>query len=171
MHRIWIALYNSYDAKLHDIHKRTIARAAPLCYAFGLNLALIDFPFSSIDELVQTCAQDTTIGHHGSLLTEMFEKNKLLLVNLKKGGFPAQLGIILSTTSHPDEGKSITKEGIKNELERKPVTLMIGLGRKGLPKKMRDAGQWHFDLTGKNIPFETCTALGALAYMAWEMQK
>ncbi len=57
-------LVNTYDKlKLHEIHLRTIARAAPLCYAYDFHLALLDFNFwESREEMVEEVAGYTTIG-------------------------------------------------------------------------------------------------------------
>lgn len=48
-----LGIVNTYDKiKLHEAHYRSIARAAPVAYAFGFNLALFDYPFRmSAEEL------------------------------------------------------------------------------------------------------------------------
>ncbi|WP_279385220.1 DUF531 family protein [Methanosarcina barkeri] len=47
-------IVNTYDKiKVLDAHYRAIARAAPICHAFGFHLALYDFPFKmTAEELV-----------------------------------------------------------------------------------------------------------------------
>jgi hypothetical protein len=47
---------------------------------------------------------------------------------------------------------------------KKPLFILIGLGRKGLPKEYFEMASYHLDITdGKGISFETCTAIGAVA--------
>jgi hypothetical protein len=66
---IVLCLVNTYDKlKKHEIHLRSIARAAPLCYAFGLHLALLDFPFWKSElEVAEEVANYTTIGNGGGI--------------------------------------------------------------------------------------------------------
>lgn len=42
--RVTIGLYNSYDQKFREQHRRIIARASDLAMAFNMNLALFGFP-------------------------------------------------------------------------------------------------------------------------------
>ena len=47
---------------------------------------------------------------------------------------------------------------------KKPLLILIGLGRKGLPKEYFEMAAHQLDITdGKGISFETCTAIGAIA--------
>ena len=60
-----LILYNSYDKnRWHEAHKRAIARAAPICYAFDCNLAIMNFPCKKEDIL----SIETTIGNSGGYL-------------------------------------------------------------------------------------------------------
>ena len=46
-----LGIVNAYDKmKVLDAHYRAIARAAPICHAFGFHLALYDFPFKMTAE-------------------------------------------------------------------------------------------------------------------------
>ena len=47
----------------------------------------------------------------------------------------------------------------------KRVCLIMGLGRKGLPRSLLDKVPYHLEITGSGVPLETATAMGILAYM------
>ena len=49
-------------------HYRAIARAAPLCYAYDLDLALVGFPTEDLDLIVKETITETNIGRGGKLL-------------------------------------------------------------------------------------------------------
>lgn len=155
MKQLTLSLYNSYDKnRAHDIHLRSIARAAPVCYATGFNLCLIDFPYK--DPLTEVCG-NTTIGEGGiyleklAMLQEFFTSNGIALLHIP-----------IITTSKPDPEKSIPLDQLieKIRAERMKANFIVGLGRKGLPNKIRKKGVYHLDITGQGIPFETCTAIG-----------
>jgi len=40
------------------------------------------------------------------------------------------------------------------------LAFIVGLGRKGLPKKLRKKASYHWDVTGRGVSLETCTAMG-----------
>ncbi|WP_292352327.1 DUF531 family protein, partial [Methanomethylovorans sp. PtaU1.Bin093] len=65
-----MGIINTYDKiKVLDAHYRAIARAAPICHAFGFRLALYDFPFNmTAEELVEYVTDKTTIGESGKYL-------------------------------------------------------------------------------------------------------
>lgn len=58
--QIWLGLLNTYSPWLQEIHFRRIARAAPLCYAFRMNLILINFPFKNEKDAISECVSNTT---------------------------------------------------------------------------------------------------------------
>ena len=149
-----MSLYNSYDKnRLHDIHLRSIARAAPICYATGFNLCLIDFPFK---DPVEEVVGNTTIGHGGEFIKELYSRQEFFY-NIDFN-LPQETII---TTSKPDDGKEVsTKELMAMISNGLKANFIVGLGRKGLPNKIRKKGRYHLDITDKGIPFETCTAIG-----------
>lgn len=155
MKSLTLSLYNSYDKnRPHDIHLRSIARAAPVCYATGFNLCLLGFPFK--DPLKEVVG-NTTIGEGGRFLEilasrqEFFYSNDITL---------PQETII--TTSKPDSDKRIEVGELIEMIRRGRLkaNFIVGLGRKGLPNKIRKKGRYHLDMTGQGIPFETCSAIG-----------
>lgn len=163
-----LGLVNTYDKiKVLDAHYRSIARAAPVAYSFGFALALFDYPFKlDAGELCDFVADKTTIGESGRYLMEMYGQNRLFVFDLPRKGFQPQFGTPVVTTSHPDKQKAITIRTLAEEINRGgSYLLLVGLGHKGLPADLFDRAVYHIDITGKGIPLETCTAIGAIPGM------
>ncbi|ADG13113.1 Protein of unknown function DUF531 [Methanocaldococcus infernus ME] len=162
MKRITLILYNSYDKKRwHEAHKRAIARAAPVCWAYNCNLAIMDFPVEDVEEVKEI---STTIGDSGKYLRMLIENNKFFIVDK----FLSQFGVPIASTSKPDKKKSITPEETIGLLTKKPIGIFIGLGRHGLPKDILEFSKYHLDITKKGISLETCTAIGCIpATLYW----
>lgn len=157
---IVLCLVNTYDKlKKHEIHLRSIARAAPLCYAFGLHLALLDFPFwKSEREVAEEVANYTTIGNGGEYLIKLAETGRLHLIDK----IPAHFGEVVATTSKPDPKKALNPDMLS---ELKSATFLIGLGRRGLPQEMLKSSKYHLDVTQRGVSLETCSAIGAIAML------
>lgn len=157
---IVLCLVNTYDKlKLHEIHLRTVARAAPLCYAFKMHLALLDFPFwKRVDEMAREVTEYTTIGESGRYLLKLVEEGRLHLIEKLPGHF----GVSVATTSKPDPSKSIDIDSLSSI---KSATFLIGLGRRGLPTNILKAARYHLDITHQGVSLETCTAIGAIAML------
>ncbi len=153
--RMTLILYNTYDKnRWHEAHKRAIARAAPVCYAFDCNLAIMNFPCHRED--IESI--NTTIGNSGIYLKKLMEENRFLIVDK----YQPQFGIPIATTSKPENKKNISTEDIINLLYKKPCGLYVGLGRHGLPKDILKSCNYHLDITEKEISLETCTAIGII---------
>ncbi len=160
-----LGIVNTYDKiKILDAHYRAIARAAPICHAYGFHLALYDFPFKmTAEELVYFVMEKTTIGEAGSYLKTLYEKNHLSMSDLPKKGFPSHFGEIVITTSKPDPKKQVLPVKIAEEAFRnRSFLFLVGLGHKGLPKELFERGKHHLDITCKGLSLETCTAIGAI---------
>jgi len=161
MHRINLALYNTYDKlRWHEAHKRAIARASPIAKACEGNLILLDFPVKSKEEVIEK-VKDTTLDI-AFLKGEKFHVMKAL---------PPQFGIAIATTSKPKKEKSISPNNVVRLLEKNSICLIIGLGRKGLPKEIKDKAKYHLDITMKGIPLETCTAIGAIPLAIYHLRR
>jgi len=161
---ISLALYNTYDPKkLHEAHIRALARAAPLAYAYGFHLVLVGFPVENLREFLRMVEEKTTIGKGGEYLRIIAERKRVHVVPYPKSGFSPQFGVPIATTSHPEEKKAITPLEIARLAMKKSVMLLIGLGRKGLPKEIFKIARYHMDVTGLGVSLETCTAMGAVA--------
>jgi len=153
--RMTLILYNSYDKnRWHEAHKRAIARAAPICYAFDCNLAIMNFPCKKEDIL----SIETTIGNSGGYLRELIDNNRFIITDK----YQAQFGAPIITTSKPDANKLITPKEVANLLLKKPCGVFVGLGRHGLPKNIIKLGEYHLDITEKRVSLETCTAIAAI---------
>jgi len=162
-----LGLYNTYDKiKVVDAHYRGIARAAPIAYAYGFNLALVGFPYEFTQaELVEFVKDNTTIGASGAYLQKLFEEKRLFVMDVPEKGFPAHFGSLVITTSRPEKKKAVSSREVAEMMARKkPLFVLVGLGRKGLPKEYFAMAPHHLDITdGKGISLETCTAIGAVA--------
>ena len=166
--RITLGLYNSYDPnKLHDIHRRSIARAAPVCYAFETNLALFGFPFEgSFSGILGTLVEDTTIGEGGRYIKLLAEEGRLGIFDFPRRGFPPQLGTAVAATSKPARKKLLSPKALAQQARRgRSFLVVMGLGRRGLPREVLDMTEHHLELSGEGIPFETCTVIGMLPAM------
>jgi uncharacterized protein len=160
-----LGIVNTYDKiKIHEAHYRSIARAAPIAYAFGFNLALFDYPFKmSAKELVEFVKDKTTIGSSGKYLVELFISGRFHVFDLPEKGFQPQFGSPVITTSKPDRKKDINITVLAEDIiKKKSFLFLIGLGHKGLPRDLFDLSQYHLDITSKGVSLETCTAIGAV---------
>jgi hypothetical protein len=160
-----LGIVNTYDKiKVHEAHYRSIARAAPIAYAFGFNLALFDYPFKmSAEELVSFVRDKTTIGESGKYLEELFSSGRFFVLDHPEKGFQPQFGSVVVTTSHPAKEKQIHLPELSELINKKKSFLfLIGLGHKGLPIELFELAQYHLDITSKGVSLETCTAIGAV---------
>jgi len=162
-----LGLYNTYDKKkVVEAHYRGIARGAPIAYAYGFNLALVGFPYEfGEQELVEFVRDNTTIGASGLYLQKLYDEKRLFVLDIPERGFPAHFGHLVVTTSRPEKKKNVSADTIAEMMAKnRPLLILIGLGRKGLPKEYFDMARHHLDITdGKGISLETCTAIGAIA--------
>lgn len=162
---ITLGIVNTYDKiKIIDAHYRAIARAAPICYTFGFKLALYDFPFKmNEDELVKYVTEKTTVGDSGNYLKLIHKKKHLFLFDLSKKGFQSQFGTVVITTSKPEKKRFVRPHEIADGiLKKKSFLILVGLGRKGLPKELFEHSPLHLDITSAGISLETCTAIGCI---------
>ena len=165
-----LGLYDVYEGTVKQVHLRAIARASSLCVAFNLELALLGFPINDLDDLINKVLKDTNIGKGGKYLKMLYEQNRIYLIkirtkesylDLKEFAFP------IATTSNPKIEKIVNMEEaiqICNSIKpQKKMLIIMGLGKKGLPKSLLENVDYHLELTGKNISLETCTAMGVIA--------
>jgi hypothetical protein len=168
-----LGLYNTYDkVKVVEAHYRGIARGAPIAYAYGFNLALVGFPYDfEKQELVEFVKDNTTIGSSGLYLQRLYDEKRLYMMDVPEKGFPAHFGSLVATTSRPEKKKNVTADQIADMMvKNKPLFILVGLGRKGLPKEYFEMAPHHLDITdGKGISLETCTAIGAIAARLYTM--
>jgi hypothetical protein len=154
-----LALLNTYTGEaLKEAHIRAIARAAPLCYAFDLDLCLLDFPSAEGGEIVERVEGETRVGEAGGYLRRLHKEGRLFVLESPWG---TDLGEWVATTAHPDPRKWTEIEAIAQK--GRPFCVLMGLGSRGLPDRVLKEARYHVELTGRSIPLETCTAMGVLA--------
>ena len=164
-----LALYDTYEGGLKEVHLRSIARAAPLCHAFGLDLALMGFPTSDLAQLVKEAAKETNIGDGGRYLDDLVRESRVLLVPCTTKEPPSDwsvLGLPVATTSEPHLSKVADFGSIlaaARAAGARRLCLIMGLGKRGLPPSLLNAVPWHLELTGRNVSMETATAMGVIA--------
>jgi len=162
-----MGLYNSLDqVRFAEAHRRALARAAPVAAAFDCNIAVFGFPFDrelrTPCEIAEWLVTTTSIGQGGDWIVKLAREGRFGSFPLPRGGFPPQLGKVVVATRKPREKLSISPLEAAGMLdEGRSVLLLFGLGPRGLPEKIMDMGEFHMDLTGRRISFETCTAMGA----------
>ncbi|NOZ58833.1 MAG: DUF531 domain-containing protein [Euryarchaeota archaeon] len=158
--RFTLGLYNTYRGSLKTAHIRAVARAAPLCHAYGMGLALFGFPARSASEVVERVSTESRICGGGAYLRLLRREGRLHLLPAPEEDFLPEVGVLAATTSSPREGKRATLEELVEHPGR--VCLVMGLGRRGLPRSFLEAAGVHIELTGYGIPLETCTAMGVI---------
>lgn len=178
-----LGLYNSYDPNhFHEAMRRAVARAAPLCRAFDLNLAPIGFPFHAFRDktgaapsretpevLAGLLADSTTIGEGGEYLVELAREGRFQPTPFPEKGFPPQLGTPVLATRRPDATKRVgIREVVLRTREGESFLLLVGLGPRGVPKSVAEVAAHHLELTDREMSLETATALGALVGRLWE---
>ena len=151
-----LALYNSYRGKASEVHFRSISRAASLCYAFDLNLALVGFPFDNAEQCIERTISSTRIGDGSEYLRALRDAKRFEIYR----EISSIEGKMVATTPYPAPEKAMKTD----EIEEGMVFLM-GLGHDGLPEKVLENARHHLEFTGKRASLETCTAMGVLAYM------
>jgi hypothetical protein len=165
-----LALFDTYEGALKAVHFRAIARSAPLCFAFGLDLALIGFPSNDLNKLVNLVVTETNIGLGGKYLKALVAQSRVSLVPATQNEPPTnwdELGMPVATTSAPKLDKKVDiKVALrlaKTQHKLQRVCIIMGLGRSGLPLSLLNQVQYHIELTGSEVPLETCTAMGVIA--------
>ncbi len=162
--------------------RRTLARAAPVALAFDCNLATFGFPYDegrrreSKDaeapdlrtpvEVADFVADSTTIGAGGDYFRELAAAGRFHTFPFpgKGGGFPPQLGRAIVTSEHVQpHATAVRPSEVASELHGGASQVVVfGLGPRGLPKEVLQGARHCLELTGRNIGFETATALAAL---------
>lgn len=165
MGTLTLGLYNSYHpTEFKDAMRRALARAAPICIAFDCNLATFGFPFTHANKrltspraVAEFVAESTSIGGGGAI-RELAASNRMRHYDFPQGQFPPQLGTPILTSERAD---GETPNGLAKRLESEDILVVFGLGPHGLPEPLF-SGHETLEITGKNVPLETATALAAL---------
>ena len=147
-----LGLFNTYGGKWNHPHFKAIHKAANLCSAFDLNLALIGFPGIESDKLVGEIRKEMRLPNEGHL-SSLFSNQRVRFFD--KDIDESWTGSKIATTANPDPDKLNIPDG--------KLCMIMGLGPKGLPKSFLESSSCHFELTGSNVAFETGTAMGSIA--------
>jgi hypothetical protein len=167
-----LGLYDTYEGGLKPVHIRMVARAAPLCIAYNLDLALFGFPEKDLNHLVKKVLNDTNIGKGGMYLKELQMHGRIFLIPCSQQIPPSKenwtdIGLPIATTSRPAKDKETSLEKALEKAmtshPKKSLCLIMGLGKKGLPISLLNSAEFHLELTGRNIALETSTAMGIIA--------
>ena len=147
-----LGLFNTYGGNWNHPHFKAVYKASKLCAAFDLDLALIGFPAISSEKLVKEVNKEMRVTRN-DFLSELLSLERVLF--FEKDIDESLAGKKVVTTSDPDTNKTT--------LPREKLCMIMGLGPKGLPKSYLNKADYHFELTGLNVAFETGTAMGALS--------
>ena len=147
-----LGLYNTYGGNWNHPHFKAVFKASNLCSAFDLDLALIGFPEISTDALVKEIKKEMRLSNEG-YISQLISKDRFRFFD--KDIDESWAGSKVVTTANPDTSKL--------EIPHGKVCMVMGLGPKGLPTSYIENSNHHFEITGKNIAFETGTAMGAIA--------
>lgn len=159
--RAILALHNGYTGKAGPPHIRAVARAAPLCAAFGLDLMLIGFPHRDANDLVDQVETESRVGEGAGYARALLAAGRIQWVDASEHTQPTKWAAgrsVVATTPHPDPEK-------QNDLENlgPDAILIMGLGPEGLPRRLLQESDHHLELTGHGVSLETATAMGVLA--------
>lgn len=157
-----LALVDAYEGRLGDAHFRALGRAAPLCWAFGLDLGLVGFPGDAAS-IVRSAGQSTGIGEGGQYLEKLAASGRVH--RMPESPAPG-LGFLVATTPRPDPGKALDFPAAAKKAKASGdgrLVVLVGLGPKGLPGEWMKAAPVHLELTGDNVSLETATAMGIIA--------
>jgi hypothetical protein len=163
-----LALVDTYEGGLSEVHLRAVARAAPLCDAFGLDLALVGFPTDNLGALLKQAMAETNVGDGGRHIQDLVAGGHVHLVHATHRTPPdfAAFGHAVATTPDPDAVRAADFLGCLQQARAagaKRLVVLMGLGRKGLPATFLKAAPNHLELTGRNVSLETATAMGVIA--------
>ncbi len=158
-----LAIVDTYDGKLGETHLRAVGRAAPLCWAFGLDLALVGFP-GGLDQTVRKAAKETHIGEGEGYVSELAAAGRIHWIPAgEDGSMPTWPGLPIATTPSPDVLKALDFATAAERAHGRPLVVLMGLGKRGLPASWLKGIPHHLELTGKRVSLETATAMGILA--------
>lgn len=154
-----LALVDTYEGAIGRPHLTALSRAAGLAVGFDLDILLVDWPTEQkLGRLVtQVAGESGTAGATalGDLLAAGRVKQARLsevLDDAMPHGFPVATAHEVDASRDPSSLPPTA-----------PLCLLIGLGRKGLPKRARQAPH-ALDVTGRGASLETAAAMGALAH-------
>ncbi len=147
---------------LSELHRRWIARVAPICKAYDLHLTLSNFKIDdSPIEFAKKIAPSTSIGKGGEGFIELAQKGKVQITNLP---LPQNIGTMVVCTSEPEEKKERNIDYISKLSNDEKIALIFGCDehQNQMTKKIRKESRHHLDITGKRIKLSLDGEIGAV---------
>ena len=173
--RLTLGLYNSYDrTRFTEAHRRALARAGTVAAAFDCNLVVFGFPFEHLEgatgldlgdprSVARAVAGSSTIGEGGRYFVDLAEAGRFHAQDIPAKGFPPQYGApVLATRRVPANEASAGITLARRLFSGESLLVIIGLGPHGFPRTLEKVVRDRYDLTGRGLSLETCTALSAI---------
>ncbi len=156
---------------LSELHRRWIARVAPICKAYDLHLTLSNFKIDdSPIEFAKKIAPSTSIGKGGEGFIELAQKGKVQITNLP---LPQNIGTMVVCTSEPEEKKERNIDYISKLSNDEKIALIFGCDehQNQMTKKIRKESRHHLDITGKRIKLSLDGEIGAVTSILSKTRK
>ena len=147
---------------LSELHRRWIARVAPICKAYDLHLTLSNVKIDdSPIEFAKKIAPSTSIGKGGEGFIELAQKGKVQITNLP---LPQNIGTMVVCTAKPEENKEKNMDYISKLSNDEKIALIFGCDehQNQMTKKIRKESKHHLDITGKRIKLSLDGEIGAV---------
>ena len=156
---------------ISEIHRRWIARVAPLCIAYDLHLILANFGIEdSPTEFAKKIAPLTSIGKGGQRFIELAKKGWVQITELP---LPENIGTTIICTFKPDKTKSKNYHDIATLAKNEKIALVFGCDehRNQITKRIMSNSNYHLDITGKKIRLGLDTEIGAVTSMLSKLKR
>ena len=119
-----VLLNTKKSVNLSEVHRRWIARVAPLCIAYNLHLTLSNFKISdSPIEFAKKMAPSTSIGEGGQRFIELARNGKMQITDLPP---PKNIGTTIVCTSKPEKNKERDSAYIAKLSDKERIELIFG---------------------------------------------
>ena len=166
-----VLLNTKKSVDLSEIHRRWIARVAPLCIAYNLHLTLSNFKISdSPIEFAKKMAPSTSIGEGGQRFIELARNGKMQITDLPP---PKNFGTTIVCTSKPEKNKERDSAYIAKLSDKERIALIFGCDehQNQMTKKIKSDSKHHLDITSKGIKLTLETEIGAVTSILSKIRK
>ena len=156
---------------LSELHRRWIARVAPICKAYDLHLILSNFKIDdSPIEFAKKIAPSTSIGEGGEGFIELAQKGKVQATDLP---LPQNTGTMVVCTAKPEQNKERNIGYISKLSKGERIALIFGCDehQNQMTKKIRKNAKHHLDITGKGIKLSLDGEIGAVTSIISKTRK
>lgn len=156
---------------LSELHRRWIARVAPVCKAYDLHLTLSNFKIDdSPIEFAKKIAPSTSIGEGGEGFIELAQKGKVQATDLP---LPQNIGTMVVCTAKPEQNKERNIGYISKLSKGERIALIFGCDehQNQMTKKIRKNAKHHLDITGKRIKLSLDGEIGAVTSIISKTRK